>query len=31
MNKKNTSDISIKVTLDENKIPESLHWSAQDS
>ena len=27
---KHTSEIKINVTLDENKIPESLHWSAQD-
>lgn len=27
---KHTSDISIKVGLDENKIPEQLHWSAPD-
>jgi gliding motility-associated protein GldC len=29
-NKKNTSNISIKVKLDDNKIPEKLLWSAQD-
>ena len=26
-----TSNIEIKVGLDENKIPEKLHWTAQDS
>ena len=26
----NTSEISIKVRLDENKIPEELHWTAPD-
>jgi gliding motility-associated protein GldC len=30
MTKKHTSEISVKVTLDENKIPETLHWSAED-
>lgn len=25
-----TSEISIQVTLDENKIPEELHWTAAD-
>jgi len=30
MKKKKTSDISIKVILDENKIPENLRWSAKD-
>ena len=30
MEKKKTSDISIEVTLDENKIPEKLLWSAKD-
>ncbi len=25
-----TSQINLKVTLDENKIPEKLKWSAQD-
>lgn len=30
MEKKLTSDITFKITLDENKIPEKLHWSAQD-
>ena len=28
---KNTSKIEITVGLDENKIPEKLHWTAQDS
>ena len=27
----NSSDINIKVTLDENKVPESIHWHAGDS
>ena len=27
---KHTSEIKINVTLDENKIPETLHWSAED-
>ena len=30
MKNKNTSDIKIQVTLDENKIPEKLKWTAQD-
>ena len=30
MKNKNTSDIKIQVTLDENKIPEKLNWTAQD-
>ncbi len=30
MSKKNTSEITIKVALDENRIPEEIHWSAQD-
>lgn len=30
MKNKHTSDIKIKVTLDENKIPEKLNWTAQD-
>ncbi len=30
MSKKHTSTITIDVTLDENKIPEQIHWSAQD-
>ena len=25
-----TSNINIKVSLDENKIPEALHWTAAD-
>ncbi len=25
-----TSEIKIKVTLDENRVPEELHWSAED-
>ncbi|MBT8317363.1 MAG: gliding motility protein GldC [Lutibacter sp.] len=28
---KSTSKIEINVGLDENKIPEKLHWTAQDS
>jgi len=27
---KHTSKISINVGLDENKVPETLHWSAED-
>ncbi|MDC1326961.1 MAG: gliding motility protein GldC [Flavobacteriales bacterium] len=27
---KHTSEIKINVTLDENKIPETLRWTAQD-
>ena len=27
---KHTSEIAIKVNLDENRIPEELHWSAPD-
>ena len=27
---KHTSEIKINVTLDENKIPETLHWTAED-
>jgi gliding motility-associated protein GldC len=27
---KNTSEIKIIVTLDDNKIPEELHWTAPD-
>ncbi len=30
MTKKHNSDITVNVTLDENKIPEKLHWSAKD-
>ena len=25
-----TSEITLKVTLDANRVPEKLHWSAQD-
>jgi len=25
-----TSEITLKVGLDENKVPEKLHWTAQD-
>ena len=27
---KHTSEIRLKVELDENRIPERLHWSAED-
>ena len=27
---KHTSEISLKVGLDENKIPEIIHWTAED-
>lgn len=27
----NTSDITIKVVLDENKVPEEMYWSASDA
>jgi gliding motility-associated protein GldC len=30
MEKKHTSEIKIQVSLDENRIPEEIHWSAQD-
>jgi gliding motility-associated protein GldC len=30
MGNKHTSDIHINVTLDENKIPEKLQWTAKD-
>ena len=30
MSNTHTSEIKIKVTLDENRIPEALNWSAQD-
>lgn len=30
MAKKHTSQIKIDVTLDENKVPEALHWTAED-
>ncbi|GHC56586.1 gliding motility protein GldC [Ulvibacter litoralis] len=30
MAKQHTSEIKINVTLDENKIPEKLNWSAED-
>ncbi|GEQ86952.1 gliding motility protein GldC [Patiriisocius marinistellae] len=30
MAKQHTSQISINVALDENKVPEKLHWTAQD-
>ncbi|MGS2762090.1 gliding motility protein GldC [Sinomicrobium sp. M5D2P9] len=30
MAKTHRSDINISVELDENRVPEKLHWSAQD-
>ena len=30
MAKEETSEILLKITLDENRIPEKLSWSAQD-
>jgi gliding motility-associated protein GldC len=30
MAKQHTSEIKINVTLDENKIPEKIHWTAED-
>lgn len=30
MAKKHTSQIKIDVTLDDNKVPEALHWTAED-
>lgn len=30
MSKKHVSDIKIRVELDENKVPESLYWTAKD-
>ena len=27
---KHTSEIRLKVGLDENKIPENIHWTAED-
>ena len=30
MAKLHTSEITLKVTLDENRIPEQIRWSAQD-
>lgn len=27
---KHTSEIKLNVALDENKIPETIHWTAQD-
>jgi len=30
MTKLHTSVITLKVSLDENRVPEKLHWSAQD-
>ncbi len=30
MSKAETSEIQLKITLDENRIPEKLSWSAED-
>lgn len=30
MTKQHTSEIKINVTLDNNKVPEKMHWSAED-
>ena len=30
MAKVHTSEITLQVGLDENRVPETLHWSAQD-
>ena len=30
MAKLHTSEITLRVALDENRVPEKLHWSAQD-
>ena len=30
MSEKHTSEITLRVTLDENSVPEELKWSAQD-
>jgi gliding motility-associated protein GldC len=30
MNKPHTSEITLKIALDENRVPEKLTWSAQD-
>lgn len=30
MTTKHTSEIKLKVALDENKIPNSIHWTAED-
>lgn len=30
MGKLHTSEITLRVSLDENRVPEKLHWSAQD-
>jgi len=30
MKKNNTSDINIHIELDENRVPESLSWTAKD-
>lgn len=27
---KHTSEIKLKIDLDENKIPETMHWTAED-
>jgi len=31
MSEKKTSDIVLKVRLDDNKVPESIHWDANDN
>ena len=30
MSKTQTSEIKLSVALDENKIPNSIHWTAED-
>jgi gliding motility-associated protein GldC len=30
MSKLHTSEITLRVSLDENRVPEKLHWSAED-
>lgn len=30
MSELHTSEITLRVALDENRVPEKLHWSAQD-
>ena len=27
---KHTSEIRLNISLDENKIPETIHWTAED-
>jgi gliding motility-associated protein GldC len=31
MSTTNTSDITLRVTLDANKVPEKIHWDATDN